>query len=295
LHTGIKRVVVAMVDPFAKVHGNGIRLLREKGVRVDVGLLEAEARELNAAFITRLTQRRPFVIAKWAQSLDGRVALARVRDGAGFSTKARPVWISSEVSREAVQKLRGRMDGIIVGINTALTDNPLLTARPKSKRFVLRTATRIVVDSECRLPVKSRLMETVPVAPVLVAHAKDLSRVAERRRRELAERGAMTLGVAADKEGRPKLAALLKHLADLEYANVLLEGGPQLLASFLKQGFVDEAQVFLAPMLIGGERAPHAVGGGDIRSIAEAHRLVFAEMRRSGPDLQVTLRRASDD
>jgi diaminohydroxyphosphoribosylaminopyrimidine deaminase/5-amino-6-(5-phosphoribosylamino)uracil reductase len=274
LHTGISRVVAAMTDPFAKVRGKGIRLLRAKGVRVDVGLLEEEAREVNKAFITRQAEGRPFVIAKWAQSLDGCVATAR-----GESK-----WISSEVSRGFVQKLRGRMDGIVVGIGTALADDPMLTARPARKGDVLRVATRIVMDSQCRLPVGSKLVGSVAEAPVMVAHGRRLKGVAARRAEKLAGRGVMTVGVAG-------VGELLKHLGTLEYANVLVEGGPTLMGAFFRDGLVDEAHVFVAPMVIGGKNARHAVGGADLKRLADAYRMRVAEVKMSGPDVHLILLR----
>jgi diaminohydroxyphosphoribosylaminopyrimidine deaminase/5-amino-6-(5-phosphoribosylamino)uracil reductase len=274
LHTGITRVVVAMVDPFAKVHGKGIDTLRKRGIKVDVGLLENEARELNAPFITRHTLNRPFVIAKWAQSLDGCVATA-----AGQSK-----WISSETSREFVQKLRGRMDGIVVGIGTALADDPLLTARPKKKSHLLRTATRIVLDSQCRLPLASKLVTTVAHAPLMVAHAKTLSGAAKKRRDKLAARGAMTLGVA-------NIRQLLKQLASHEYANLLVEGGPTLMGTFFREKLVDEAHIFIAPIVIGGAHARHAVAGPDLKKLAHAYQMTLHDVKSSGPDVHLVLRR----
>jgi diaminohydroxyphosphoribosylaminopyrimidine deaminase/5-amino-6-(5-phosphoribosylamino)uracil reductase len=288
LRSGIRRVVVASVDPFPRVRGRGITILRKAGVQVDVGLLEAESRQLLAPFITRQTLHRPYVIAKWAQSLDGRVAFKRGRDS--FSAR-RPQWISSEVSREFVHKLRGRMDAILIGINTALVDDPLLTARPKNRRDLRRTPTRIVLDSQCRLPVTSRLVRTVPEAPLLVAHAGALGQTARRRRDALAARGAMMLPLSVDRDGHPGLAPLLRHLADRDYTNLLVEGGPTLLATFFQQDLVDETHVFLAPILIGGDQAPHAVGGGN-NPFPAGRPLNITSIVRSGPDLHVTLHRA---
>jgi diaminohydroxyphosphoribosylaminopyrimidine deaminase/5-amino-6-(5-phosphoribosylamino)uracil reductase len=273
LHTGIARVVTAMVDPFAKVRGQGIRLLRAKGVKVEVGLLEAEAREVNKAFIIRQELGRPFVIAKWAQSLDGCVATA-----SGESK-----WISSEVSRGFVQKLRGRMDGIVVGIGTALADDPMLTARPARKGDVLRVATRIVMDSQCRLPVTSKLVGSVSEAPVMVAHGPTAP---ARRREKLASRGVMMVEAKTAK-------GLLKHLGSQEYANVLVEGGPTLMGAFFRDGLVDEAHVFIAPIVIGGKNARHAVGGMDLKKLADAYRMRVAEVKMSGPDVHLILRRNS--
>jgi diaminohydroxyphosphoribosylaminopyrimidine deaminase/5-amino-6-(5-phosphoribosylamino)uracil reductase len=281
LAAGIKRVVVAMIDPFAEVRGKGVALLRRKGVQVDVGLLEASAKALNAPFITRLTQGRPYVIAKWAQSLDGCVALA-----SGESQ-----WISSETSRAFVQLLRGRMDAVIVGVGTALTDNPLLMSRPvNGGRAIHRIATRIVLDSQCRLPAESQLVRTVPFAPVMVMHAKKLTAAAERRRKVLQAKGVMMVGIATDPQGRPKISALLQHLGMRDYTNVLLEGGPEVMAAFLAAEMIDEAHVFIAPMAIGGD-GRHAVGGNGPPRLADIPRMQFVAASKSGADVHLIARR----
>jgi diaminohydroxyphosphoribosylaminopyrimidine deaminase/5-amino-6-(5-phosphoribosylamino)uracil reductase len=265
----VTRVVVAMVDPFAKVRGKGVAILRNAGREVEVGCLEAEARRVNGAFLMRLSEGRPWVIAKWAQSLDGAVATA-----AGESK-----WISGEESREIVQRLRGRVDGIVVGIGTVLADDPLLTARPARAREVRRVATRIVLDSACRLPLEGKLMRTVGEAPVMVVHGEGLGGAAERRRKRLAERGAMTVGVN-------DVAGLLKYLGEREYANVLVEGGPTVLAGLFAAGVVDECHIFQAGLLIPGGR--RAVGGEAAARLAEAPRMEIAEIERVGADVHVT-------
>lgn len=283
LAAGIERVVVAMVDPFAKVRGRGVRLLRRRGVRVEVGLLEPAARALNAPYITRLAQRRPYIIAKWAQSIDGCVATA-----SGESK-----WISSEVSRELVQQLRGRMDAIIVGLGTVLADDPLLMARPARARSIHRIATRIVLDSHCRLPLTSQLVGTIPFAPVMLVHALKLDRSAERRRRALAGRGVMTVPSAVDAAGRPSIGVLLRYLAAQEYTNVLVEGGPEVMASFVRKKLVDEAHVFVGPMLMGGAHARRALGGPELKRLADAAQFELVEASFSGTDAHLHFRCAA--
>ncbi len=287
LAAGIRRVVMAMIDPFAKVRGKGAAVLRRAGLNVSAGLLEADARTLNAAFITRIEKHRPYVIAKWAQSLDGRIATAT----------GQSKWISSEVSRRWVHGLRGRVDGILVGIGTVLKDDPLLTARvlaPDGKtRRPSQIATRIILDSECRLPAQSRLLQTLAEAPVLVVHAKNLSRAADSRRRRLAERGAMLFAAPTFAHGRLRLDALLRHLADLEYTHLLVEGGALVLGSFFEQRLVDEAHAFIAPLVIGGTHAPHAVAGLDIAKLSQAAHMQFHATTRSGPDMHLVLRPAA--
>lgn len=278
LAAGIRRVVCAMIDPFARVHGRGARLLRRHGVQVDVGLLEEQSRRLNAPFLRRVGQGRPWVIAKWAQTLDGCIATA--------SGESR--WISSETSRDWVHILRGRMDAILVGLGTVLADDPLLMARPPHGHDIHRLATRIVLDSRCRLPLASQLLRTVAHAPLMIVHAAFLDRAASRRAQRLADRGAMLLPIPADRAGRPSLSRLLHWLGRHDYSNILLEGGPDLLASFLHARLVDEAHIFIAPRLIGGPHARRAVGGPDLLHLADAFPLPFASVAASGPDLHIT-------
>jgi len=152
---GITRVVCAQRDPFEQVAGRGIEMLKAAGIAVEAGMLEAEAKTLNAPYLKLVTTGRPWIIAKWAMTLDGKIA-TRTGDSR---------WISGEASREIVHRLRGRVDGIMVGCDTALHDDPLLTARPPGARV----ATRIVVDSYASLALESQLVRSVSAAPVLVA------------------------------------------------------------------------------------------------------------------------------
>ncbi len=280
--SGVQRVVAAMIDPFPGVRGKGVSLLRKGGIRVDVGLLADDATRLNGPFLKRLAGRGPWVIAKWAQSLDGCVATAR-----GESR-----WISAEASRRQVQVLRGRMDGIIVGIGTVLADDPLLMARPDRAKDIHRVATRIVLDSQCRLPVGSQLVRTISFAPVIVVHARKLGPAGERRRSRLAERGVLTVSLPADPDGRPAVGALLRYLGKLDYANVLVEGGPEVMAAFLRGGHVDEAHVYIAPKVLGGAGARHAIAGGELGRLKDATELRLRHIAQVGPDLHLTLTRA---
>jgi diaminohydroxyphosphoribosylaminopyrimidine deaminase/5-amino-6-(5-phosphoribosylamino)uracil reductase len=199
-------------------------------------------------------------------------------------------WISSEESRADAQVLRGRVDGIVVGIGTALQDDPLLMARPPRGRDIKRLATRIVLDGKCRLPVGGQLMRTIPFAPLLVVHAAKLVGAAERRRAALAARGAMTVGMRADKQGRVTITALLKYLGNLEYTNLMVEGGPEVMAAFFSAGCVDEAWVYVAPTVMGGPLARRAIGGPDLKKLADAKHGALAALTVSGGDVKLTYR-----
>ncbi|HEY3967178.1 MAG TPA: bifunctional diaminohydroxyphosphoribosylaminopyrimidine deaminase/5-amino-6-(5-phosphoribosylamino)uracil reductase RibD, partial [Planctomycetaceae bacterium] len=238
LAAGLRRVVVAMSDPFPAVAGQGLRKLREANIEVEVGLLEVDAKRLTAPFRKLVEQGRPYVHAKWAMTLDGRLAS---RTGASK-------WISNETSRAVVHQLRGRMDAVVIGIGTALADDPLLTARPAGPRV----ATRVVLDSHARLPGEAQLVNTIGQAPLLivVGPAAPGERIAA-----LRGRGAEVLQLAAGPTGshnnRPAVAALLAELGRRRMTNVLVEGGGEILGAFFDAQFIDEVHVFIAPKLLG--------------------------------------------
>lgn len=271
---GIKRVVVAMEDPNALVCGKGIAELRRAGIHVDLGVLEAQARELNRPFIKWITTHQPYVIAKWAQTLDGCVA-----DRNGKSQ-----WISSPESRELVHQLRDRVDGIMVGIGTAITDDPLLTARPAT-RPVCRTATRIILDSQCRLPLNSQLVRTAATTATMVFHHQSLTGTGLRRARKLAQLGIQCIGIRADKNGTLNLSAALTELGKHNFTNILVEGGARVLGSMLQKNLLDEGLVFIAPKLAGDQNARHAVEGISLDSINQAAGVKFAKPQSVGPDI----------
>jgi len=263
---GLARVVAAMVDPDPRNQGRGIEQLRAAGIDVEVGLLEAEAQRLNAPFVKLTTRGLPFVAAKWAMSLDGKTA-TRTGDSR---------WISSAPARELVHALRGEADAILVGIGTALTDDPLLTARPAGPR----TAARIVADSQARLPLDSQLLRTARDAPVIVATTE--SAPADRRA-ALERLGAQVLVLPAD-AGRVSLHELMRDLGRRRMTNVLLEGGGALAATALGCGLVDKLLVFVAPKIIGGRDAPTPVEGEGIALVAQALGAREWTVRRVGED-----------
>ena len=265
---GISRVVVAAGDPFPAVDGRGIAALRAHGITVETGLLATEALRLTAPFRRLVGSSRPWVTAKWAMSLDGRIATAT-----GESQ-----WISAPESRALVHRLRGRVDAILVGIGTALTDDPLLTARPAGPR----TALRIVLDSQGRLPPSGKLASSARKTPVLVVVGPTAP---PDRLRALEEAGCEVWTGSDHKE--KGLQGLVLELGRRQLTNLLVEGGPTVLGSFFDAGLVDEAWVFLAPAIIGGAAAPSAVGGRGTPSLQNLHRLAVEEIEQIGPDLLV--------
>lgn len=234
LAAGIARVVVATDDPFPQVAGRGLDALRRAGITVDVGLHATEARRLTAPFRKLVTMGRPWVIAKWAMSLDGRLATPLGDDR----------WISSAESRALVHELRGRIDAIAVGLGTVRADDPLLTARPAGPRQALR----IVFDDEALLSPETRLVRTAGDVPVLVVVGPGDQ---AGRSAALEAAGCEVWRSAAHDRGT-RLAALLDELGRRKVTNLLVEGGSALLASCFFHGQVDEVWAFVAPRLIGG-------------------------------------------
>jgi diaminohydroxyphosphoribosylaminopyrimidine deaminase/5-amino-6-(5-phosphoribosylamino)uracil reductase len=258
LRAGVRRVVAAMTDPFPPVAGKGAEQLRAAGVEVAFGTGEAAARRLNAPYLKLLATGRPYVHAKWAMTLDGKIA-TRTRDSK---------WISNRGSRRIVHELRGRVDAVVVGIGTALADDPQLTARPPGPR----TAARVVLDSRGRLPAASLLARTAKSIPTLVATAS----IPPAKAAELQACGCEVLPLPAA-DGRTDVDALLAELGRRRFTNVLVEGGSGVLGSFLDARAVDEVHVFVAPRLAGGAQALTPVGGTGVEKIAEA--LTLAECR----------------
>src|SRR5262245_22463526 len=237
LRAGVARVVAAIADPFPQVAGQGAALLRAAGVAIEFGVCEAEARRLNAPYLKLLTTGLPYVIAKWAMTLDGKIA-TRTGDSR---------WISNESSRRRVHELRGRMDAIVVGIGTVLADDPLLTARPTGPRI----PTRVILDSAARTPLTSQLSHTARETPTLIVST---SAAPASQQEALQAAGCEILTLPAV-EKRVSIAALLAELGRRQMTNVLIEGGAEVLGSFLDADAIDEVHVFVAPLLVGGAEA----------------------------------------
>lgn len=267
---GIRRVVVAQEDPFPQVAGKGLAELRAAGIEVELGVLEEEARAVNAPYRKLLQTGRPWVLAKWAMTLDGKTA---TRSGASK-------WISSEESRRLVQGLRGRVDGILIGRQTARIDDPLLTARPPGPR----TALRMVVDSQASLPAESRLVRTAREVPVLVVVGPQ----APRAECERLERAGCEVLVCRAEAYADRLAELLDELGRRRMTNLLVEGGGRLLGALLDARQIDEVHVFVAPKLFGGAQAPSPIQGQGIASIADALTLGDLQWQQIGDDLYLT-------
>lgn len=269
--SGIKKVIVAMRDPNPLVLGKGVEQLKRAGIDVKVGLLEAEARQLNEAFVTFKERNRPFIVMKAATSLDGKIATK-----IGESR-----WISNEESRKYANKLRSTMDGVMVGINTVILDNPMLVphvTRPK------RYPARIVLDSKLRIPLTSQLVKTADRYRTIIFALNEARTEKESRLRSMSVE---VVRVGAGENGRISLAEVCRSLAEQEIVSVLLEGGGELNSSLLKEGFVDKIVFFYAPKIIGGKNASNLIAGKGVDFLKDAYRIDVTSVRKLKEDICV--------
>ena len=252
IDAGFKEVVIGCMDPAPHVSGRGITRLKESGVSVITGLCDREARQLIAPFALLQLNRRPWVHAKWAMTLDGRIATS-----SGHSK-----WITGGQSRQEVHRMRGVMDAVITGAGTVRSDDPELTARPAGPRV----ASRIVLDRYGRsLESGSRLIATIDVAPVIVCLAEDATAAAAQRIRNL---GAEVLPLPQTSTGQLCVHSLLKELGQRNMTHVLVEAGAGVLGAFFDAQLIDEFHAFIAPKLIGGVGALSPIGGIGMESVS---------------------------
>jgi diaminohydroxyphosphoribosylaminopyrimidine deaminase/5-amino-6-(5-phosphoribosylamino)uracil reductase len=239
IDAGIARVVIAAEDP-TDLAGGGIEHLRQAGIAVEVGLCREAAETLNAPFYKHGRTGQPWVVAKWAQSLDGKLGWT--------NPPAHGNWISNAQSRADVHRLRKRVQAILTGIDTVLTDNPRLTVRIDGQP-IERPPVRVVVDSQLRMPWDSHLI-TVPEAPTLVVTTVQTAQTEFMQVEKLAAAGVEVLGVPAV-DNRCDLREMLALLGARGMQQILVEAGPTLIASFLTQKLVDEVRIYIAPLLLG--------------------------------------------
>jgi diaminohydroxyphosphoribosylaminopyrimidine deaminase/5-amino-6-(5-phosphoribosylamino)uracil reductase len=279
LTAGISRVVVASDDPTEKASGRGLGILRDEGVGVVVadGELAARARLLNQAFRKHARVCRPWVLFKSAMTLDGKVATR-----AGDSQ-----WISGEESRLLAHEWRASVDAVVVGIGTALADDPQLTARPDGvPADAERQPRRVVFDSLARLPASSQLVGAADRVPLTVV----VSRAANRADTDALEAAGVQILVATGENEPARVRSALDQLGAAAITSVLLEGGPHLAGAFLDAGEIDETRLFLAPLLLGGRTARDPLEGEGVERISEALRALSFDCDRIGEDLLVSAR-----
>ncbi len=250
---GFRKVVIGCKDPAPHTMGKGVKRLQEAGITVEVGLLQSECEQLIRPFTRLMKTGRPYVHAKWAMTLDGRIA----------SHTGSSRWISSETSRKIVHQLRGWMDAILVGAGTVRADDPLLTTRPPGQR----TASRIILDSNASISLNSRLVQSASEVPLIIACLENSS---DEKCGELQRRGVEIIRCPADSHNRPDLKYLLKELGSRSMTNLLVEGGSKVLGSFFDSCLIDEVHVFIAPKIIGGAVSPGPIAGIGIPEMKDA-------------------------
>jgi diaminohydroxyphosphoribosylaminopyrimidine deaminase/5-amino-6-(5-phosphoribosylamino)uracil reductase len=271
----IARVVVASDDPTQKASGRGLGILRDEGIDVEIvdGEVGHAARLLNQPFRKHSRSGRPLVIFKSAMTLDGKVA-TRTGDSQ---------WISGESSRARAHRWRAESDAVAVGIHTAIHDDPLLTARVEG---VGDQPARVVFDSEASLPLDSQLVRSAGDVPVILV----CSRAAKRPAADALRNAGVDVIVATGENEAARVADALTQLGTRGIQQVLLEGGPHLAGVFLEAGEIDEARIFVAPLLAGGREAKAAIGAEGVERIDDALRAVHTDVERIDDDVLITAR-----
>lgn len=272
----VARVVASIEDPAPYVNGRGFEMLRAAGIEVAVGVERDAAELLNERYLHFMRSGRPFVTVKFAATLDGRVA---TRSGASK-------WITGEAARRASQHLRLANDVILVGVGTIVADDPSLTYRgdaPKRAPLV-----RAVIDPHARTPLAARVVATADEAPTIVYVAAGGDEGHVERMARLADRGVDVVPVPSAAGGALGLDVLLADLGRRRLHGVIVEGGPETTAGFVRAGLVDKVVAYLAPKLLGGRGSLGAVGGDDPSTLAESLDLERVDVRRVGDDLEVT-------
>ena len=271
LRSGLKRVVIGMMDPNRDVSGGGCGFLRENGVLVTTGILETECRRLNEAFLKFVISRRPFVIVKSALTMDGWTATAT-----GHSK-----WITNDKSRQFVHRLRDRVDAVMVGVGTVLADDPVLTTRLKRGRG--KDPLRVVVDTHLRTPLNAKVLNHDSPAETLVAVGSD---VATEVLRKFQKKGVSTL-VCPVKAGRVDLGSLMDRLAEMSVTSLLVEGGASITGSMLRERLIDKFFIFKAPKILGGDDGVPMAAGPGPKKMDQCLTLKDIQVRRFGEDILI--------
>ncbi len=262
IKAGVRKVVIALIDPNPANRKKGIKKLREHNIEVKTGVLKREAEELNKCWTKFITQNQPYVILKIAQSLDGKIAT--------FTGDSR--WITSPAARRYVHKLRSQVDAILVGINTVIKDDPLLSARLSEKRLYKHQPIKIILDSHLRIPLDAKIFSRQSPASVIITATKStfLTKI-----KKLKKKGAQVLIVRA-KNKKVDLRVLMPELAKMGIVKLLIEGGGEVFDSAIESRIVDEFLVFIAPRIIGG-----------VSKISQAQQLDNLKVERIGKDILI--------
>ena len=268
----IGKVVIGMLDPNPLVAGRGVKILEENGIEVDFGYLCEELTELNKSFLKYIQSKTPYVVMKTAMTLDGKIA-SRTGDSR---------WVSNEKSRIKVHELRNELAGIMVGVNTVIADDPMLTTRLENGEG--KNPVRIVVDSTARIPLGAKILNSSDQAKTIIAVTNQAD---SKKIEQIEAKGNQVVAVKSSNE-KIDLEDLMVKLGELSIDGVLLEGGASLNYSALKAGIVDEVVSFVAPKIIGGAEAKSPVGGEGIELMKDAIELDDIKLQQLGNDLMLT-------
>jgi diaminohydroxyphosphoribosylaminopyrimidine deaminase/5-amino-6-(5-phosphoribosylamino)uracil reductase len=265
----ISKVIIGTLDPNPLVAGNGVKKLKEAGIEVKVGVLEDECRKVNEIFMKYISEKTPFVLMKTAMSLDGKIST--------YTGESR--WISGEESRKQVHELRAKYSAIMVGVNTVIQDDPELTCRIEGGRNPIR----VILDSKLRIPITSKIVESAKeIKTIVVATNK-----APKKNGIMLEKKGINILLTNEIEGRVDIKDLMKKLGELNIDSVLLEGGSSLNFSALEQEIVDKVQIYIAPILLGGDMSKSTVGGKGVEHLKDAFRLKNIITQTVGEDLLI--------
>jgi len=270
IEAGIKRVVVGAKDSNPLVGGKGIALLREHGIEVEEGVLEAECRKQNRVFFHYIENRAPYVVMKYAMTLDGKIATA----------SGKSQWITGEKAREHVHNLRHELMGIMVGVGTVLADNPSLNCRLPGNLTEKKNPIRIICDSALRTPLESRVIQTAGEQKTILACLAQ-----ETEKKKPYEEAGCEIIELPEKDGHIDLQVLMKELGERGIDSILLEGGGTLNDSVLQSGIVHEVHAYIAPKLFGGAFAKTPVMGQGVDTPAEAFLLEDIQLEQIGEDI----------
>ena len=267
----IKRVVIGSRDPNPKVSGKGIKMLQEAGIEVIEDFMREECDRLNPVFFHYITTKTPYVVMKYAMTLDGKIA---TKTGASK-------WITGEAARAEVQHMRHRYMGIMAGIGTGLADDPMLNVRVEGWKSPIR----ILCDSGLRIPLDGQIVKSAGKYRTIVAYAD--SENTEAKRKRLHEMGVETIW-CPDENNQVDLKKLMRYLGEEGIDSILLEGGGTLNDSALRAGIVQEVQAFIAPKLFGGMNSKTPVEGIGVRFPSEAVKLKCTDICQIGEDIRIT-------
>ncbi|MFA5272150.1 MAG: bifunctional diaminohydroxyphosphoribosylaminopyrimidine deaminase/5-amino-6-(5-phosphoribosylamino)uracil reductase RibD, partial [Candidatus Omnitrophota bacterium] len=262
IKTGIKQAVISTVDPNPKICGNSIKKMKAAGIKISLGLLKDEAEKINEVFFKNMKENRAFVVAKVAQTLDGKIATS-----AGVSK-----WITTESSRKFAKSLRDKYDSILVGINTVLKDNPRLNGLKKIPY-------KVVIDPHLRIDKKSFIVRNHPEKLIIFTSKKAKTRKAYKDVRIFA---------IDEKKGKLDLNVMLKILFNLGIASCFVEGGSQTLGNFLDEKLIDKMHFFISPKIVGGKNALTSIGAKGYETLSQSPHLKEIEIKRIGQDILIT-------